>query len=150
MTMKGLEMPENLTTNDFDELVNVHYKFLEENFGFSVHKRSDWTYVVESHDTRIHIYLEHFAILVVEIEPIGEAAKQLLRKNLLPSIIDIVPISNYYDPELHYKAAMREEKRFEHNIPVEIARRAELLKKYFFKMLQGDFSEWGEISRRFS
>ena len=135
-------MHELITPDEFDQLTRNNFQWLEDDFGFSIRKLKDWVYVAETNETRVHIYLQHFAILVVEIEPIGEPANKLLSQNILPSHADIVPISKYYNPELIYKPEMLDEKNYIQNIPLEIEKRAALLKTYLTKMLQGDFSDW--------
>jgi len=140
-------MPKVITPDEFNKLMKKSFRYLENEFSFSVRKVNDWTYVAETPDTRIYIYIEHYAILVVEIEPIGEQANQLLRQNILPSRADIVPMSKYYNPKLNYKPEMLDKKNYIHNIPIEIEKRATLLKTYFTKMLRGDFSDWPKMEK---
>lgn len=136
-----------ITSEAFGQFVKKYYEFLEIDYGFSITKLDDWSYIAETHQTRVHIYLEHYTMLVVEIEPIGEASQKLLRENIVPSRADIIPMSRYYNPALHYKAEMLDEKNFVHNVPVELERRANLLKTYFANMLRGDFSDWPNMEK---
>lgn len=140
-------MPEQITASEFDKFTKQSFEYLEKEYGFTMRKLDDWAYVAETSNTIIHIYVEHYAILVVEIEPIGEPAKWLLSQNMLPSRAGIVPLSNYYNPNLNYEPALLDPINFVQNIPVELDKRAELLKTYFIKMLQGDFSDWPQMGK---
>jgi len=140
-------MPEQITASEFAKYTKQSFEYLEKEYGFTMRKLDDWDYVAETSNTKIHIYVEHYAILVVEIEPIGEQAKWLLSQNILPARAGIVPMSNYYNPNLNYQPAMLDPKNFVQNIPVELDKRADLLKTYFINMLQGDFSDWPQMGK---
>ncbi len=143
-------MSEQIMPEDFERLIRKFYKFLEDDFGFSIKKLNDWAFVAETGSTRLSIYLEYYSALVVEIEPIGEGASQLLRQNILPSSMTILSIIKYYAPDLQYKNEMLNENNFVDNISVELERRASLLQKYFTKLLMGDYSDWPKIKKYLS
>jgi hypothetical protein len=143
-------MAPQITSGEFEKLVRKHYGFLEEDFGFSMRKLNDWAFLAETRDTRVSVYLEHHSVLVVEIEPIGEGAGQLLRQSILPESMTVLSIFKYYNAELKYAIERLDEKNFVDNVPVELEKRAALLKKYCTKILQGDYSDWPKIERYLS
>ena len=137
-------MTDPMLPDEFDNLVMKHYNFLADDFGFSIQKIFNYKYVAETSKMRILIYLEHVVNLMVELEPIGEGASQLLRKNILPESVSVILISRHYDPSLKYKIEMLDEEKFISNISVELEKRANLLTKYCTKILSGDLSDWPE------
>ncbi len=137
-------MTDPMLPDEFDNLVMKHYNFLADDFGFSIQKIFNYKYVAETSKMRIHIYLEHVVNLMVELEPIGEGASQLLRKNILPESVSVISISRHYDPSLKYKIEMLDEEKFISNISVELEKRSNLLTKYCAKILSGDLSDWPE------
>ena len=92
---RNCPMSEQIMPEDFESLTRKFYKFLEDDFGFSIKKLNDWAFVAETGSTKLSIYLEYYSALVVEIEPIGEGASQLLRQNILPSSMTILSVIKY-------------------------------------------------------
>ena len=148
--MSAPKITEQITPDLFNNLTHKHFQFLEDEFGFSIQKINDWEFVAENLDSKIYIYVEHYAIFVVEIEPIGKAANQLLEKNIFPLRADIIPICKYYCPNIQYQPAILNQKNHIHNIPIEIEQRAKLLKTCLVKMLGGDFSDWARVGQYLS
>jgi hypothetical protein len=131
-----------ITPDELEKLVNLHYQFLLDDFGFSIKKVGDYKFVAESKNVKVHIDVEHAVNVLIEIEPAGEAASFLLKQNIIPGTVSIISVSEYYDSNLEYKAEMIDENNFIDNVPVELEREALLLQKYCTKMLRGDFSDW--------
>ena len=135
----------SITSSEFDVLVKKHYKFLINDFGFSLSKLGDWSFSLENQNAKVSLLVEHENLLSIALEPIGEQSAVLLQKNILPEANSIIVISMCLDPSLQYKVKRLDKKGISHNIPVELERQAELIKKYCEKMLDGDFSSWGTI-----
>lgn len=141
-------MPRNMSMispSEFEMLVKKYYKFLIDEFGFSLSKQGDWSFSLETKNTKISLLVEHECLLSVALQPIGDEASRLLRQNILPSEISVIVISMCLDPNLQYKIKRLGSNSIDNDIPVELERCAELLKKYCKKMLTGDFSDWGMI-----
>lgn len=135
----------SLQASEFEALVIKHFKFLVDNHKFTVKKIDDWTYYIENRVMRVRILLEHSTLLSIAIEPIGEGANQLLRKNISPyGGLSLVIISMCLDSQLKYKID-RHEGSIATNVPVELEKQTNLLNRYCQKMLKGDFSEWEQI-----
>jgi len=136
-------MVQPLTLGEFDNLVTRHFGFLEKDFGFSFKRISYDAYRIESPNTTIHIFLEYGVNLVGGIEPAGEAAKQLLRQNIIPEMMTILAVCRYYDPKL--KVILEPTPKYD--IRLQMEKQAVLLKKHCQQMLKGDFSDWPEIKK---
>ena len=132
--------------DNFGKLVLEHYKFLIDEHEFLVTKNNDWTYIFENTTTRVTVMMEQAINLVVDIEPIGEGAKSLLRQNILPTKLGVISISMCLDKDLKYKVEKRSERSRMVNVPAEIEKQAHLLRKYCQPMLQGDFRDWTQIT----
>lgn len=138
-------MAVSTTASEFEMLVKKYYKFLIDDFGFTLNKLGDWSFSLETRNAKVSLLVEHAILLSVALVPIGEEAARLLRQNVLPNGISVIVISMCLDPNLQYKIKRLDNKGIDNDILVEMERRAELLKKYCKKMLNGDFSDWGEI-----
>jgi hypothetical protein len=138
-------MSVSTTASEFEMLIKKHYKFLIDDFGFTLNKLGDWSFSLETKNAMVSFLVEHASLLSVALVPIGEEAARLLRQNILPNGISVIVISMCLDPTLQYKIQRLNNKNIDNNIPIEMERRAELLKKYCNKMLNGDFSDWGAI-----
>ena len=125
----------------FENTLYKSYSFLIDDYGFSINKNGDYDYRANTQNIRLGIFVEH-ATLVTNLVPIGDEARKLLRINITPRSIGITTICEYFDPSLHYEVEMIDKKEFVQDIPVELERRAKLLKKYCGNMLQGDFFDW--------
>lgn len=134
---------ENL--DNFGKLVLNNYKFLVDEYDFSFVKEGDWEYKFENATTRVVVMMEQAINLLVEVEPIGESARSLLRQNILPSRLDVISISMCLDKNLKYKIEKVSDKNMAINVPVEIEKQAYLLRKYCQALLQGNFSDWPQI-----
>lgn len=134
---------ENL--DNFGKLVLNHYKFLIDEYNFSFVREDEWTYKFENATTRVIVMMERAINLVIEIEPIGESAKSLLRQNVLPSKLGVISISMCLDQDLKYKIEKISAKNRIINVPVELEKQAYLLRKYCQQMLQGNFNDWPQI-----
>lgn len=135
----------SLSAGEFEGLIKKNFQFLVDEYGFIFNKVNDWTYDFESQRTRIHILSEHALLLSISIEPIGEAARELLQRNISPGRgLGLVIISMCLDLELKYRM-LRYDGTIAINIPIELEKQVQLLKKYCQKMLLGDFSEWEQI-----
>ncbi len=139
-----MAMPINVDVAQFKNLVLRHYKFLSDDYGFSISQKDDFVYEAETSNAKIRIFIE-YSTLVTDMEPAGESANELLRRNLIPKRMGITTICEYLDPGFHYEVEMLDNRNLVHNIPVELERRAILLKKYCGKLLQGDFSVWPDL-----
>jgi hypothetical protein len=139
-------MDKKITSSEFKTLVNRYYQFLIDDFDFSIDKSDDWSFNLKAKNTRVFLLVEHAILLTVALEPIEQEARKLLRQNILPRGIEVAVVSMCLDPELRYKAK-RINNSIAHDIPFEMERRAELLKKYCTKMLTGDFSDWPSIEK---
>jgi hypothetical protein len=138
-----------VNSEQFKELIYKNYQFLVDVYGFSINRKDEWFYLFERPEVIIRVFKEH-TTLVVDIEPIGKGASQLLKQNILPPRISVIVIAERLDPKLNYDIAIINQNNLVHNIPVEIERRSVLLKKYCTKMLQGDVSEWPMILKNHS
>jgi hypothetical protein len=140
-------MIEQINASEFEKLVIKYYKFLIDDFGFTLNKLGDWSFSLETLNARVSLLAERPAQLTVALEPIGEEAKKLLRRNIFPKAMDVIVIAMCLDSSLQYKIARLNNKSIASNISVEMNHRAELLKKYCKKMLSDDFSDWDEIGK---
>lgn len=131
--------------DNFGKRVLDHYGFLVDEYQCLLTQKDDWTYIFENTTTRVIIMMERGVNLVVEIEPIGEGARSLLRQNILPTKLGVIPICMCLDKELKYKVERQYEKSRFVNVPVELEKQADLLRKYCQHILHGDFSEWVQI-----
>ena len=127
----------------FEQLLEEAFSFLETEYGFTRVKENDWQYAYETQDCSFLVFME-YGRLVIGLEPQGNGAKQLTTQNILPRRIDIIVVSECLDPKLKYEMVTLEDGRST-NIPVEIHKRAELIRKYFGNFLKGDFSEWFQV-----
>jgi hypothetical protein len=135
-------MASSIGSSEFQSLVRLHFGFLSDEYGYAIMDRSDWSCNFHGSNTKISLLVEHASFLSVDIEPIGEQAKWLLRQNIIPESISVVVVSMCLDPNLRYRVARLHGKAPYQDIPVEMQNRSRLLKKYCRKMLAGDFSEW--------
>jgi len=133
-----------IDSNIFESMLYKSYSFLIDDYGFSINKNGDYDYTASTQNIRLRIFVEHLT-LVTNLVPIGDEASKLLRINITPRSIGVTTICEYFDPSLHYGVEMIDKKEFVQNIPVELERRAKLLKKYCGNMLQGDFSDWSGL-----
>jgi hypothetical protein len=138
-------MIELISPPSFELLVMQNYRFLIDDYGFTLNKKGDWLYSLESQNARVTVLAEHASRVSVALEPIGEGSQQLLRKNIFPLGISVVVISMCLDKNLGYRVVRIANDPYVHNIPVELERQAGLLRKYCTKMILGDFSDWAEI-----
>lgn len=135
----------SLSAGEFEKLIKKNFQFLMDEYGFIFNKVNDWEYDFESQRTRVHILSEHALLLSISIEPIGEAARELLQRNISPNRgLGLVIIAMCLDLDLKYKT-VKHDGTIATNIPVELEKQAGLLGKYCQKMLRGDFSEWEQI-----
>lgn len=131
--------------DNFSGLVLRHYKFLVDEFDFKIIHENNWTYIFESTSVRVMVMMENTIDLVVEIEPIGESARFLLRQNILPFKLSVISICMCLDETLNYKIEKISEKKLIIDTPKEIEKRALLLKQYCPHILRGDFTDWKHI-----
>ena len=137
-------MPTNVDAGQFRNLVFEHYGFLSDDYGYSIARKGDFAYEMESGHGRIRIFIE-YSTLVTDIEPVGESANQLLRRNLVPKRVGVTVVCEYLDPQLHYEVAMLDAKNLIQDISLELEKRATLLKAYCGELLRGDFSVWPSL-----
>jgi hypothetical protein len=133
------------TSAEFGKLVLINYRFLIDEYGFSLCISRDWEYAFETSNTVVRILTEHALTLAVTIEPMGEAADNLFRQDMPINGADIAVISMCLDPNLQYRFARIADKGIAIDIAIELERRASLMKKYCEKYLKGDFSDWAVI-----
>lgn len=142
----------NITTQNqnneekLEELIRYHFKFLEDDYGFAFSREENWKYSFQTTKVDVSILIEHRINPVVEIQPINESASNLLKNNVLPNRYGVIAISMCLDPALKYKIEKISEKSAHVHIPIEIKKRADLLKRYCSNILKGDFSCWSQIS----
>ncbi len=138
----------NLSESEFERLVTQHYRFLVDDFGFTIKKTGNWSFTLDTGTALVTVFSEQTILLTVALQPAGPSAAQLIKKHVPVRKIEVIVISMCLDPNLQYKVARIDKNPVSCDIPLELERRALLLKKYCGKMLYGDFSEWGEIRQR--
>lgn len=138
-------MHDTANLDNFGKLVFDHYKFLVDEHDFLMAREDEWTYKFENATTRVTIMMERGSNLVIEIEPIGESAKSLLRQNILPSKLGVITICLCLDQNLKYSVAKLNLIHKIIDVPVELEKQAHLLRKYCGNMLKGNFDDWPQI-----
>ncbi len=141
-------MTNYISETEFDQLVKKYYQFLMDDFGFVMEKIADWSFRLKTQNTMVTIFAEHGILLTVALQPIGQEADQLQKKHIPSRKIDAIVLSMCLNPDLRYRIARIDKNPISCDIPLELERRALLLKKYCGKMLGGDFSDWIEIRKR--
>jgi hypothetical protein len=111
---------------------------LIDEYHFVLNKKNDLSYDFETATTRVSIFVE-FNTLVVGLEPIGEEARKLLQKNILPQQLGVTVIARGLKPDLDYKVIWDEP------ILSAMEKESQILKDYCQDFLKGDFTKWTDV-----
>lgn len=134
----------SISSDSFDNLLYQHFGFLIHDYGWQLIKIADKSFLAESKNARIRIFIER-NLLVSDIEPIGESANIMLRANIFPSRLRITNLREGIDSNLNYRITWLNAREMIQDIPAEIQKISELLRKYCDDLLRGDFSAWPRI-----
>jgi len=128
----------NISSEEFDSLTKRFLGFLLDEYHYVLKKKNDLSYDFETAATRISIFVE-FNTLVVGIEPIGEEARKLLQKNILPQQLGVTVVARGLKHDLDYKVIWDEP------ILSAMERESQILKDYCQDFLRGDFTKWADV-----
>jgi hypothetical protein len=128
----------NIPAEELDSLINQHFGFLIDEYGFHLKKNSDSSFDFETSATKLSIFVE-YNTLVVGIEPIGEEARKLLKNNILPKKLGVSVVARSLNPDLDYKV-IRDEP-----MPSAMERISQVVKNYCGDFLRGDFTKWTDV-----
>jgi hypothetical protein len=128
----------NISSEEFDSLTKRFLGFLLDEYHYVLKKKNDLSYDFETAATRISIFVE-FNTLVVGMEPIGEEARKLLQKNILPQQLGVTVVARGLKPDLDYKVIWDEP------ILSAMERESQILKGYCQDFLRGDFTKWADV-----
>ncbi len=142
-------MVKSIEPDRFEKLIDEHLGFLAEEYGFRFAQQGPLSFTAETSDARLSIYMEH-AVLIIELEPIGESAGALLRRNFIPTKLSILDVAQVLDPSVRYEVQMLDRRNFVVDVASELPRQAQLLRRYFGPLLGGVFTRWPEIVRAVS
>jgi hypothetical protein len=116
--------------------------FLEDKHGFSLRFEEPRSYYYETADCEVLALFEIHKVYVA-IGPIGETKAKLLRSGTRGGRIDIKLVCQCIDRNYTFESIPWDAKV---DIEKELEEYARLLKRYCYKMLQGDFSQWSMIN----
>jgi hypothetical protein len=128
----------NIPPHELEALVKKSFGFLSDEYQFVMKKKSDLNYDFETSVTRVSVFVEYNRV-VVGIEPVGEEARKLLRKNILPEQLDVVVVAEGLNPDLDYKVIWDEP------ITSAMERKSQVVKVYCTDFLLGDFAKWTDV-----